>query len=147
VLAEYPLAVTADVGHLLLRGEDVAAHLDRYADRLAVVHLHALRGDDDHQDLGAFPPQELTALLRHPALGVSPARPAQPQSQPGAVGEGRAPVVVTLEVFGLEATVASLETLSRAVGGAAEVRLAGAAAAIRAAACGFQLSRRADCVS
>jgi sugar phosphate isomerase/epimerase len=132
LLEEYPLAVTADVGHLLLRGEDPAAHLERYAHRLAVVHLHALRGGDDHQDLSAFPSAELTALLRHPVLVAPPEPPAQPR--PGAAGEGGTSVVVTLEVFGLEATVASLETLSRAVGCAAGVRAAAAAAAIRAAA-------------
>ena len=111
------LAVTMDVGHLMLRGESVPDHLARYGTRLAVVHLHGLRDGVDHQDLGAFPKSELEAILHD-------------ISEAGAPG----PVVVTLEVFGPESTPASLEALAAVLDDGQGSRMARAARAVRAAA-------------
>lgn len=128
ILSAHDLAVTMDVGHLMLRGESVPDHLGRYGTRLAVVHLHGLRDGIDHQDLGAFPKHELEAIL----LAISEA---------GAPG----PVVVTLEVFGPETTSASLETLAAVLDDGQSNRMDHAARAVRAAAAGCQ--READASS
>ena len=117
VLLTHDLAVTMDVGHLMLRGESVPDHLARYGTRLAVVHLHGLRDGVDHQDLGAFPKSELEAILHD-------------ISEAGAPG----PVVVTLEVFGPESTPASLEALAAVLDDGQGSRMARAARAVRAAA-------------
>jgi sugar phosphate isomerase/epimerase len=125
LLARHPLAVTADIGHLMLRGDDVTGHLNRYGERLAVVHLHALRDGDDHQALDAFPRGDLSALFAHPALAARS-------------------LVVTLEVFGSRATAASLEVLSRILEGAVAARMARAADAVREAAREAARRHRAD---
>jgi sugar phosphate isomerase/epimerase len=118
LLAELDLAVTMDVGHLLLRGDDVAAHAARFGPRLAVVHLHGLRDGQDHCALDAFSREELEAVL---------------DSVAGA-GSAHGPVVVTLEVFGARDTAISLDALGRVLGGETAGRFSRAAAAIRAAA-------------
>jgi sugar phosphate isomerase/epimerase len=126
VLSAHDLAVTMDVGHLMLLGASVPDHLARFGPRLAVVHLHGLRDGIDHQDLGAFSQPELAALL----LAISEA--AAPR-----------PVVVTLEVFGPETTPASLEALSLVLDDAQGGRMARAARAVRVAVAGYPRAEQA----
>jgi sugar phosphate isomerase/epimerase len=52
--SEY-LGVTLDVGHAKVNGTDLEAFLDRFGDRITVVHLHDNDGNgDDHDPMPAF---------------------------------------------------------------------------------------------
>jgi sugar phosphate isomerase/epimerase len=91
IVAEFGLSVCVDVGHVLLGGGDLAAHLDRHLPRCRVMHLHGIVDGWDHRSAGALGPQTL-GLLRE-RLMVDAER------------------VVTLEVFGREDFEDSLRTL------------------------------------
>lgn len=54
VVRELDLSVCMDVGHLLLRGEDIAAFYRENADRIAILHLHGVRDGKDHLPLTAL---------------------------------------------------------------------------------------------
>ena len=80
----FDLSVCLDIGHLLVQGRSVAAHLDRWMQRARVFHLHGVDSEgQDHQHLGHLP----GGLLEDLATRLS-----------------RLPVfderVVTMEVFG-----------------------------------------------
>ncbi len=112
LLEEHDLGVTMDVGHLLMSGGAVAAHVAEFGERLTVVHLHGIIDGRDHQEIGAFSPAELGDILAAVAR-TGTRRPAW--SDDGT--KGGAPVVVSLEVFGWRPTVPSLRTLSAALAG------------------------------
>ena len=80
------LSVCLDIGHLLVAGRSVSAHVDRWLDRTRVFHVHGVRPDGvDHAHAGYLPDgvlEELTERL--------------------AVLQGDGARVVTLEVFGEE---------------------------------------------
>jgi sugar phosphate isomerase/epimerase len=70
---EYGLNVCLDIGHLLQQGVDRTPFFNRYADRIAMVHLHGVRGRD-HQALTEIPHREwlaITDFLRTYGVGVS----------------------------------------------------------------------------
>lgn len=116
----HDLSVVFDVGHLLLSGGVVDEHLAAYGGRVDVVHLHGLIDGRDHRGIGSYPRDELVAILQGVAASGGPDR--------------RGPVVVSLEVFGWEPTVASLRTLATLYGEDGEgARFARAAEAICAA--------------
>lgn len=54
IIRELDVSVCMDAGHLLLRGEDVSAFYREYFDRIAVIHLHGVRGGRDHLPLSAL---------------------------------------------------------------------------------------------
>jgi hypothetical protein len=122
LLEEHDLGVTMDVGHLLMHGGAVAAHLAEFGERLTVVHLHGIVDGRDHREIGAFSMDELGAIIAAIAAADShrpawmPAAPvlAAPAVRAGpvpAIASGP-PVVVSLEVFGWRPTVPSLRTLA-----------------------------------
>ncbi len=50
------LSVCLDIGHLLVNGRDVAAHLSRWLDRARVFHVHGVKpSGQDHADLSYLP--------------------------------------------------------------------------------------------
>lgn len=56
LVRDLDLSVCVDIGHLLHRGGDVAAHLDRWMSRARVFHLHGVdAGGRDHRDLSHLP--------------------------------------------------------------------------------------------
>lgn len=70
---EYGLNVCLDVGHLLQQDADPTFFFNRYAGRIAMVHLHGVRGRD-HQALTEIPHREWLAIadfLRTYRGGVS----------------------------------------------------------------------------
>jgi len=78
------LSVCIDIGHLLVTGMEVGAHLERWGGRTRVVHLHGVRdGYRDHSDIGHLPPGLLKDLLAWLEAGDPPFER-----------------VLTLEVFG-----------------------------------------------
>ncbi|MBN2312185.1 MAG: sugar phosphate isomerase/epimerase [Candidatus Hydrogenedentes bacterium] len=92
---DFDLAVCLDLGHLLVNGRDVAAHLDRWFSRARVFHVHGVRPDGtDHAHIGYLPDGLLEDLAqRIAALPVADAR------------------VVTLEVFGEDDFERSMEVV------------------------------------
>jgi sugar phosphate isomerase/epimerase len=79
----FDLSVCLDIGHLLVHGRDVTAHLDRWMERARVFHLHGVDAEGkDHNHLGHLPPGLLEDLAKR--LSGLPA------------GDER---VVTMEVF------------------------------------------------
>jgi sugar phosphate isomerase/epimerase len=52
----FDLSVCLDIGHLLVNGRDVAAHLDRWWERARVFHVHGVAPDgSDHAHIGHLP--------------------------------------------------------------------------------------------
>jgi len=84
LVEDFDLSVCLDIGHLLLYGRDVSAHLDRWFDRARVFHIHGVLPDGtDHvslRHLGQGVIEELADRLRR--LPVEDVR------------------VVTMEIFG-----------------------------------------------
>ena len=94
IVAEYGLSICLDVGHLLLTGQDVGAHMDRYGDRTRVMHLHGIVDNKDHRDISSLDRGLLRMLLSR-------------WSAPGSPGR-----VLTLEVFGAGDLATSLAVLN-----------------------------------
>lgn len=51
LILDLDLSICMDVGHLLLRGQDIAAFYRENAGRIAVLHLHAVHEGKDHLPL------------------------------------------------------------------------------------------------
>jgi len=101
VVDELGLSTVLDVGHLQLAGGRPEDYLDRYAHRLAVVHLHGVTGGRDHLDPATWGELRLRRLLEmFRAVGAN--------------RMGR-PLVVTLEVFGGRVTANSLRSVAGAL--------------------------------
>jgi sugar phosphate isomerase/epimerase len=92
VVRECGLSICLDIGHLLLYGFDLDAHLDRYLLAARVIHLHGIRDGKDHRDLGGLDPELLQRLLTRFA-------------------ERGKELVVTIEVFREKDLVESLRVL------------------------------------
>jgi sugar phosphate isomerase/epimerase len=90
LVEEFDLSICLDTGHLLLQAENPVAFLETHRDRIAAVHLHGVADGKDHQPLNRFP----EVLAGDFAEGLKDF-------------EG----VVSLEVFGYDSLVESLETL------------------------------------
>ncbi len=101
VVDELGLSTVMDVGHLELAGGRPEDHLERYAHRLAVVHLHGVSGGRDHLDPAVWGELRLRRLLEMFRATV----------------ENRLdrPLVVTLEVFGGRVTADSLRSVAGAL--------------------------------
>jgi sugar phosphate isomerase/epimerase len=84
LVEDFDLSVCLDIGHLLVNGRDVAAHLERWGDRIRVFHVHGVRPDGtDHAHLGYLPEGVLDAIVeRLERISANDSR------------------VVTLEIFG-----------------------------------------------
>lgn len=92
----FDLSVCLDIGHLLVNGRNVAAHLDRWMDRARVFHVHGVDGaGKDHCHLGHLPDGLLEELAER--LARLPA------------GDVR---VLTMEVFGEDDFERSLQTVA-----------------------------------
>jgi len=63
IVEEHDLSVCLDVGHLLLKGRSVEAHMDRYLSRSRVVHIHGIRDGKDHASLAHLDETLLTKLI------------------------------------------------------------------------------------
>jgi len=59
------LAVCLDIGHLMLKNYDVAAHFDRCWSRTRIVHLHGIREGRDHRDIADLESDLLALVVRH----------------------------------------------------------------------------------
>lgn len=64
LIAELGLSVCMDVGHLLLQGQDLAAFAERFAPRVAIIHLHAAAEGKDHLPLDRLPEAAAAQVLR-----------------------------------------------------------------------------------
>jgi sugar phosphate isomerase/epimerase len=63
VVLTHDAGVCLDIGHLLFWGHDVAAHLERYLDRLHLMHIHGIRDGKDHRSLSNLDPALLDAAM------------------------------------------------------------------------------------
>lgn len=63
IVKAYDLSVCMDVGHLLLRGEDIADFHRESADRIAVIHLHGVVNGKDHQPPAVISKHDTTAVV------------------------------------------------------------------------------------
>jgi sugar phosphate isomerase/epimerase len=86
------------VGHLAIYGHDLNDFLERYGKRVRVVHLHGVRDGRDHRGLAGPDRQRLERLMDF-------------------LGDGRAPRVVTLEVFGRADLDESLRVIAEYIPG------------------------------
>jgi len=102
------LGVCLDVGHLIVGGRDVEAHLDRWLGRSRVLHLHGVRPDGtDHVDLSFLAPDLREGLF---------ARLAREAERDRAAGRPHERVL-TMEIFGEADFARSLEALRGDGGG------------------------------
>lgn len=63
LIEEYDLSVCVDIGHLLLTGNNVEKHLNRWKDRSRIIHLHGVKdGIKDHTDITHLPDGLLQSL-------------------------------------------------------------------------------------
>jgi sugar phosphate isomerase/epimerase len=56
ILAEFPLRVCLDVGHLLHHGLDLSTVLEGLKEKIVIVHLHGTAQERDHQALDVLSP-------------------------------------------------------------------------------------------
>jgi sugar phosphate isomerase/epimerase len=63
IVCEFDLSVCLDIGHVLLQGYPLDAHLANYQDRIRVFHAHGIRENKDHRDLGALRDSDLALLF------------------------------------------------------------------------------------
>lgn len=63
LLETFDLGVCLDIGHLLLGDRDVHEHLEKYADRLHLMHIHGVCDGNDHHSLRHLDPQILQAAV------------------------------------------------------------------------------------
>lgn len=64
LLDAHDLGVCLDVGHLLLGERDVQAHLEKYGDRLHLMHIHGVSDGRDHHSLRHLDAALLAAAVR-----------------------------------------------------------------------------------
>ncbi len=81
LIAEKGISVCLDAGHLVSYGHDLEEFLDRYGNRIRVLHLHGIKEGKDHCGLAGLDRPVLERLMAF-------------------LLAGRAERVVTLEVFG-----------------------------------------------
>jgi iron complex transport system ATP-binding protein len=87
------LGICVDIGHLLLGGCAVPAHLDRFWPRTRVLHLSGIRDGRDHSDLSHLAPDILRDLFERIAATPVPER------------------ILTVEVFSSQDFTASCHVL------------------------------------
>jgi sugar phosphate isomerase/epimerase len=93
LMAAYDLGVCLDIGHILLYGYDLQAHLDRYLERTRVIHAHGIHDGRDHHGLDCLDPTALDLVLS--ALRADAATPR----------------VFTIEVFNVANFAASMRAM------------------------------------
>lgn len=92
-IREFDTSVCIDIGHLLLYGQDVDAHLDAWLPRCRNIHLHGVDACGcDHRSIAHISREHLSRILRR--LSGEPALET-----------------VTIEVFGTKDFVSSLAVL------------------------------------
>jgi sugar phosphate isomerase/epimerase len=64
ILQELGLSVCIDIGHLLLRGDDVPAVFDQFSGRVTMIHLHGVQAGKDHIALGRLGMEERAMISR-----------------------------------------------------------------------------------
>lgn len=62
IIAASGLSVCLDVGHLLLYGYPLHEHLERYWDRVRIIHLHGIVDGKDHRTLEGLLPERQSEL-------------------------------------------------------------------------------------
>jgi hypothetical protein len=95
VVEAAPVGLTADVGHFWLQGTDPLSYLERWGERVRVVHLHGIAARD-HASLAHVPPERLDPVVDYLRRRF----------------EG----VLTLEVFNCEDLASSLDALKASLG-------------------------------
>jgi hypothetical protein len=93
IAEKHDVSLCIDVGHLLLHGLSVDDCLGTCLERFRVVHLHGLREKKDHQEISLLDPSFIQKVLSTLA------------------GREERETVLTLEVFGYETFVSSMETM------------------------------------
>jgi sugar phosphate isomerase/epimerase len=63
VIQELKLAICMDIGHLFIQGNDILAFFTKYADAVAIIHLHGVQNGKDHLPLDRLPASRLKAVL------------------------------------------------------------------------------------
>ena len=63
VVLAHDAGVCLDVGHLLRWEHDVMSHLERYADRTHLMHIHGVENGSDHKSLEKLDPALLDAAF------------------------------------------------------------------------------------
>ena len=48
IVEEFGLSICLDIGHLLIREQDLGAYFKRYRDKISVIHLHGFENGSDH---------------------------------------------------------------------------------------------------
>jgi sugar phosphate isomerase/epimerase len=96
IVEEAGAAVCLDVGHLLVNGHSLERALDDLLPRTRVVHLHGVRGQDDHEAITHLPDGMLPDFLQR-------------------LNDGQGERVVTLEVFRRDDFEESVGVLREAV--------------------------------
>ena len=95
LVEEFNLSVCLDIGHLLVMGRDVEAHIDRWIDRTRIFHIHGIdTTGKDHSSLRYLPKGLLEGLASR--LGALPLDDMR---------------VMTMEVFGEEDFEGSMSTV------------------------------------
>jgi sugar phosphate isomerase/epimerase len=91
IIDDLGLGVCLDIGHLLLYGYDVDAHLDTYLQHTGVIHLHGIHAGRDHSAISYLESDFLEALWKVLQEGYRH--------------------ILTLEIFGEKSFRRSIETL------------------------------------
>ncbi len=98
IVAEFGLSVCLDAGHIWLNGYDLEEAIERYADRIRVIHLHGVEGGVDHKDISSLSESQIGSVI-------------------AAAEAGEAERVLTLEMFSEAELEKSLQILRRLIAG------------------------------
>jgi hypothetical protein len=63
LIRDFNFSVCIDIGHLLLKGFDLASTADKYLARTPIIHLHGIDKKKDHQPLDALAPEMISPIM------------------------------------------------------------------------------------
>ncbi len=55
IIKDLKLFICMDIGHLIMRGDDIQAFFNMFAGRVAIIHLHGVQHGKDHLSLDRLP--------------------------------------------------------------------------------------------
>lgn len=63
IIQDLRLSICMDIGHLLLQGNDIQTFFTKYADAVAIIHLHGVQNGKDHLPLDRLPASRLKPVF------------------------------------------------------------------------------------
>jgi sugar phosphate isomerase/epimerase len=65
IVEESGFSICLDIGHLLIHGQDLKSHLEKYLTNTSIIHLHGFKNSIDHLGIDQLPDSVLKLILSH----------------------------------------------------------------------------------